>query len=116
MVYSPVPSRPNNFDNLFFARVFLRQEILHQHFLGYKILHIYFGVCCIFAIKNKCTNIYDTNNCNAKNFDAKNDVAKIFVTRIFTQNIFVLQFFVYLFLQPCILRHVIFLYLIKMTI
>ena len=58
-------------------RFFLRQEILYQHFLRHKILHIYFGVCCFFAINNKCTNICDTNSCNAKNFDAKNHVAKI---------------------------------------
>ena len=32
----------------------MRQEILH-----YKILHIYFGVCSFFAIKNKYTNICD---------------------------------------------------------
>ena len=62
----------------FCTRFFLRQEILHQDFLRHKILHIYFGMCSLFAIiKNKCTNICDTNNCNAKNFDAKNDVAKI---------------------------------------
>ena len=52
-------------------RFFLRQEIWQQHFMHHKILHIYFGVCCFFAIKNKCTNICDKNNCNAKNFDAK---------------------------------------------
>ena len=52
--------------------LFLSQEILHQHFLRHKILHVYFGVYCFFAIKNKRTNISDTNNCNAKN-----DVAKI---------------------------------------
>ena len=62
---------------------FWRQEILHQHFLHHKILHIYFGVYSFFAIKNKCTNICDTNNCNAKNFDAKNDVAKSFCVTIF---------------------------------
>ena len=73
----------------FGTRFFLRQEILHQHFLHHKILHIYFGECCFFAIKNKCTNICDTNNCNAKNFDAKNDVAKIFVSEISAQKFFV---------------------------
>ena len=35
----------------FWTCFFLRQEILYQHFLRYKILHIYFGVCCFFAIK-----------------------------------------------------------------
>ena len=55
----------------------MRQEILHQRFLHYKILNIYFGVCSFFAIKNKCTNICDTNNyCNAKNFDEENDAKK----------------------------------------
>ena len=68
----------NTLDDLFLhAFFFLGQEILNQHFLGHKILHIYSDVCCFFAIKNKCTNICDTNNCNAKFFDAKNDVAKI---------------------------------------
>ena len=57
----------------------MRQQILHQLFLRHKILHIYFGECFVFAIKNKCTYICDTNNSNAKNFDAKNEVAKIFV-------------------------------------
>ena len=88
----PVPFRPhnsnplslwtrtkysNNFDALFLHAFFLRQEILHQRILRHKILYIYFGVCCFFAIKNKCTNICDTKNCNAKNCDAKNDAAKI---------------------------------------
>ena len=61
----------NYFDDLFLHAFFL-QEILHQHFLRLKLLHIYFGVYCFFAIKNKFSNI-----CNAKNFDAKNDIAKI---------------------------------------
>ena len=65
------------FLTILFARVFLRQEILQRHFLRNKILHIYFGVCCFFAIKKKCTNIRYKNNCNAENFDPKNDVAKI---------------------------------------
>ena len=56
---------------------FLQQELLHQHFLRRKVFHFYFGVCCFFAIKNKCTNICNTNKCNAKKFDAKYDVAKI---------------------------------------
>ena len=100
----------NIFDDLFLQAFFLRQEILH----------IYFGVCCFFAIKYKCTNICDANNCNAKNFDAKNNVAKIkpqifcgfifattiFVSKFLLQKIFVKQFFVYLFLQRCILRHI----------
>ena len=60
-----------------FCTRFLATKNLHQHFLRLKFLHIYFSVCCFFAIKNKCTNICDTNNCNAKNFGAKNDVAKI---------------------------------------
>ena len=70
---------------IYFCTHFLRQEILHQHFLRLKNLHVYFGyvsVCGFFAIKNKCTNICDTNNCNAKNFDAKNDVAKIKIAKI----------------------------------
>ena len=65
------------FLTIWFCRRFLRQEILHQLFLRHKILHIYFGVCSFFAIKNKRTSICDTNNCNAKNFDTKNNVAKI---------------------------------------
>ena len=76
---------------------FFLQEILHQHFLRHKILLIYFGVCCFFAIKNKCTNIRDISNCNAKKFDAKNDVAKtklrkclwIYFCLIFAQKNFV---------------------------
>ena len=55
----------------------MQQEIFASKFLRHKILLIYFGVCSFFAIKNKYTNIWDTNNCNAKNFDAKNDVVKI---------------------------------------
>ena len=35
----------------------MRQEILHQHFLRHKILHVYFGVFSLFAIKNKGSNI-----------------------------------------------------------
>ena len=80
-VHSPVPFRPRNsnplslrtrtkwpniFDDLFLHAFFWRQEVLNQHFLRHKTLHIYFGVCCFFAIKIKCTNICDTNNCNAK--------------------------------------------------
>ena len=34
----------NIFDDLFLHAFFLRQEILHQHVLRHKILHIYFGV------------------------------------------------------------------------
>ena len=52
-------------------------------FLRNKILHIYFGVSCFFAINNKCTNICDTNKYNAKNFDVKNDFAKKFCLTIF---------------------------------
>ena len=103
----------------FCTRFFLRQEILQQHFLRHKTLHIYFGVCCFFAFKNKWTNICYTNNCNAESFDAKNDVAKIkpqkflwiyscinnFCVKIFAQKIFVSQYFVYLFLQQFILQH-----------
>ena len=112
-VHSPLPSRPHNsnllslwtrtkesniFDYLFlYAFFFWGQEILQQHFLRHKLLHIYFGVCCFFnAIKNKCTNICDTNNCNAENFDAKNDVAKIkpqsFCGFICASSIFVAKF------------------------
>ena len=101
-------------------RFFLRQEILHQHLLRHKILHIYFGMCCFFAISNKCTNICDTNKCNAKNFDVKNDVARInwqtFLWIYFCNNNFCIQnfcaknlcvtVFVYLFLQPYILRDI----------
>ena len=61
----------------FCTHFFLLQGILYQHFLRHKILHIYYDVCSFFAIKNKCTNICDANNCNAKKFDAKNDVAKL---------------------------------------
>ena len=117
-VHSPVPSRPYNFnplslwtrtkqsnifDCLFLYAFFLQQEILHRHFLCHKILHIYFRVCCFFAIKNECTNICDTNNCNAKKFDAKNNLAKIksqkfcgfiFATTIFMSKIIAQKIFV----------------------
>ena len=82
----------------FCTRFFLRQEILHQHFLNHKILHIYFGGCFFFVIKSKCTNICDTHNGNAKNFDSKYNVAKeihknfcgfIFATTIFVSKVFV---------------------------
>ena len=141
-VHSPVPSRPHNsnhsslwtrttvnsqiFLTIYFCWrfFFLRQEILHQHFLRHKILHIYFGVCCFFAISNKCTNICDTNKRNAKNFVVKNDVAKInpqtFFWIYFCNNNFCVQKFLrkkflcnsicLLFLQPFILRHI-FLYI-----
>ena len=59
------------------SQIFLTIYFCTRFFLRQEILHLYFGVCCFFAIKNKCTNICDTNNCNAKNFDTKNDVAKI---------------------------------------
>ena len=49
----------------FASRNFASTSFASQNF------HIYFSVCCFFAIKNKCTNISDTNN------NAKNDVAKI---------------------------------------
>ena len=78
----------------------MRQEILHQLFLRHKILHIYFGVFSFFAVKNKCTNICDTNNCNAKNFDPKNDVAKI-KTQNFCGFIFATLFFVQRFIYFC---------------
>ena len=108
----------------------MRQEILHQHFLRHKILHIYFGVCCFLAIKNKCKNIFDTNNYNAKNFDAKNDVAKInpqkflwiyvcnnnFCDKNFCAKSFCVTIFCLFIFATVYSAAYIFVYMIKMTI
>ena len=114
----------------FCTRFFLRPEILHQPFLHHKILHIYFDVCCFFAIKNKCTNICDTNNCNTKNFNAKNDVAKIipqnflwtyfcnnnFCVKTFCAKDFCVTIFCLFVFATVYSAAYIFVYLIKMTI
>ena len=44
----------------FWARFFLRQEILHQHFLRHKILHIYFGVCVVSLLSKINVQIFVT--------------------------------------------------------
>ena len=76
---------------------------MHQHFLHHKILLIYFGVCCFFAIKNKCTNICDKTIVMQKVLMQKMTLQKlihqnlcgfifaatIFVPKIFAQKIFV---------------------------
>ena len=113
----------------FCTRFFVDKKFLHQHFLRHKISHIYFGVCCFFAINNKCRNIFDTNNCNAKIFDAKNDIAKkntiIFVDlflqqRFLCQNFCIKNFCVTIFclfiFATAYFAAYIFVYLIKMTI
>ena len=99
-------------------------------FLRHKILHIYFGVCSFLAIKNKCTNTCDTNNCNAKYFDAKNDVAKInpqkllwiyfcnnsFCVKNFCAKNFCVTVFCLFIFATVYSAAYIFVYLIKMTI
>ena len=66
---------------------FFAEEILHQQFLRHKILLIYFGVCCFFVIKNKCTNICDATNCNAKKRCCKNKFTNTFVDSFLPQKI-----------------------------
>ena len=104
----------------FCTRFFFATRNFHQHFLRHKILHIYFSVCCFFAIKNKCTNIFDPNNCNAKNFDAKNDVAKIkpqkFLWTYFCNNNFCVKSFCRFIFATVYSAAYIFVYSIKMTI
>ena len=73
----PVPSRPHNstldhyghernsqiFVTIYFCtRFFCDKKICINIFCITKF-NIYFGVCCFFAIKNRCTNICDTNKC-----------------------------------------------------
>ena len=91
----------------------MRQEILHQHFLRHKILHIYFGVCCFFAIKNKCTNICDTNNCNAKTLMQKMMLQKFLCQKFLRKRFLCLTIFCLFIFATVYSAAYIFVHLIK---
>ena len=114
----------------FCMHFFCDKKFRITNFCAAKFSHIYFGVCCFFAIKNKCTNLCNTNNCNAKNFDAINNVAKIklqkflriyfcnnnFCVKIFCAKNFCLTIFCLFIFAKVYSAAYIFVYLIKMTI
>ena len=117
-VYLPVPSRPHNFNPLslwtrtkyqifltiyFCTRFFCDKKFCINIFLRHRILHVYFGVCCFFAIKNKCTNILTQTIVMQKILMQKimlqKKTAKIFVDFFLQQQLLCQKLFVKNFAQ-----------------
>ena len=93
-----------------FARVFfLRQVILHQHFLRHKILRIYFA-CVVSLLSNINVQIFVTQTIvMQKILIQKNDVAKTnpqtFLQTYFCKKNFCVQIFcIYIFESDCVIK------------
>ena len=103
----------------FCTRFFWDKKFCVNIFSSQNCAHLFRHVLFL-CYQNKCTNICDTNDCNAKNFDAKHDVAKTNPQKClwiyFCNNNFCVTIFCLFILATVYSAAYIFVYLIKMTI